>query len=509
MSIGLLVLLAGLGLRIGLLVVAPRYGFFTDHLDFMVWSLHADRAGPAAIYDLPANTLINANLPPPFAEALSPRLAGRMLITPYPSLITCNYPPLSIYFFWLQGRLWNTLEPTPPSHDISAPIAGFLEIERGQVQSPIANTIASRCVAALLPTLAELLLAVGAVHLARLINIGAWKSSRGLMVFALVWLGPPFLLNSAFWGQTDAIVTTLMLWTLIALLSQRLLLAGVLLGAALMTKAQAVLLFPAIAAVFMVFWRGPGGSLRGGLALWRTAVAALLTIAVLSAPFMIHDASSRDGDPLRWFVRSYVEPIRAQFPYTTVRAFNVWWLDFLVEDQKEDALNPATKIAGVQKSMIGSTAFILAILGSAVVAVRRFGFTPAAVVAFTALVLFAAFVWPTRVHERYFYYGLPFVIAAATRFRHWWIVVALLFVVGTAEMTWNLWLMPGNAPLEGAAEGTFATVLSGLLAGMTVAGFFLAILSLLLPISPAPGQASIPIPDPSRASPTAGPDGSE
>jgi len=61
-------------------------------------------------------------------------------------------------------------------------------------------------------------------------------------------------------------------------------------------------------------------------------------------------------------------------------------------------------------------------------------------VLFSALWLWSVFFWPTRVHERFIIYCMPFVILAATTVRSYRPVLLGLLVLGVAEHSWNQWL---------------------------------------------------------------------
>lgn len=63
-----------------------------------------------------------------------------------------------------------------------------------------------------------------------------------------------------------------------------------------------------------------------------------------------------------------------------------------------------------------------------------------AVTLFAGLWLWSAFIWPTGVHERYIVYCMPLIIAAAVFVPRLWPAVAMLAVIGVAELSHNIWL---------------------------------------------------------------------
>jgi len=263
------------------------------------------------------------------------------------------------------------------------------------------------------------------------------------------------------------------------LMRGRLVVAGVLYGAGLLTKPQAILLVPVLVYVFCALRFMPGGSWRRALGLWKTGAAAVAVVAFVAAPFMIsdaHDAASPDG-ALRWLKRSYLGTIGAErYDRTTLNAFNIWWLDLLARglpprdraaqvDFFTTLLDPQQKLLGISKALLGRLLLAGGILLAGLLCARRWHWTPESWPVCAFLVMLATFVLPTRVHERYIYYCIPFLIALAAHSARWVPPLPALLLVGTLEMTSFRWA--GLAELyrpDSTARG-----LSG----------FLAVLSLL------------------------------
>jgi hypothetical protein len=264
------------------------------------------------------------------------------------------------------------------------------------------------------------------------------------------------------------------------LIARRYTWAGACFGAALMIKSQALLLTPVLVFACVAAAVRAGGTLRAALAMWRLAAAALVTVALLAAPYSLASRGHPEGGWLRWVQRSYEAPLRQQFPYTTLKAFNVWWLDFLASGQKSAALDPAGPgWCGLSKERTGQVLMIAALAVSAALCAWRWKWGNQASVALAFFVLLAAFLLLARVHERFIYYCLPFLVAAAVTFRRWRPLVVTLYVVGTFEMTWYAWLAPQDAPLEAGAQSSDAAVGSMLLAVLAIASFVYALAALL------------------------------
>jgi len=476
-------LVLGAVVRLGLIGLAPRHSYLWDHIDLMVWSDWAYRHGPTALYDLPEHRLINVKLPPYFDSGEA--------IEPYPSLNACNYPPLWTYVSWLQGAIWCMLDREVVTRQARPEIAEFANTAELTVTSRVANTFTARLVNAGLPTLADLLMALGVAALVHRLRPGRHFGWGELAALALVWLGPPILLNSVFWTQMDACPTCPGVWCLYFLVARRRLLAGVSLGIGLMLKATAVLILPVLAFAVLAEAFRAGGSLRPALGQWKVAVGAIATIGLIALPQMICDRDHPDG-PLRWYRRSFQSPLTEQFQYTTLKAFNLWWLDFLAHGQEPTALSPAEQsLAGLSRSQLGYVLLAASVLASAALCAWRWSWREPGWVALAFLVALGAFALPTRVHERYIYYALPPLVAAVMLHRRWLPVLVVLYLVASLEMVWFLWLAPPDAAPDSPAQSAAAAGCSGLLAVLTLLSLLYS-LAALLPWrwgrGPAPGE---------------------
>jgi hypothetical protein len=436
----------------------------------MVWSEWAYRHGPTALYDLPPDSLINTQLPQ--------YLSAQPVVTPFPSTNPCNYPPLSSYLFWFQGWMWRTVDSRLETHPLSPEVARFVGVEGGQLTSPVANTVVTRGVNATAPALADFLTAWGVVMLVSALRRrpAGWPEA---IAFALAVLAPPIVLNSAFWTQLDSCLVCLLVWCVYFLVAERDIWAGVCFGAALVLKAQAILLLPVLVFIFLGRMLMPGGSLRSAVRMWKAAVAALIVVLVVTTPHMLSARGTGEAGPARWFNESYVVPIQKQYPLTTLKAFNIWWLDFLARLEAEAPLRPdAPAFGGVTKDQLGRALLLAAIVVSGGLCAWRWKWRPTCWVAFAFLVAFAAFLLPTRVHERYILYCLPFLIAGAIVFRPWIPLLVSLFVVAGFEMTWFLWLVPPQAPPGAPPKTGDAALLSLALAAVSVLSLVYALVVL-------------------------------
>lgn len=456
--------LAGVAIRAALVPAAPRHAFLADHLDFVVWSEWAYRHGPASLYDLPARRLINAELPASASTAPA--------VAPLPNFNEFNYPPLAAYAFWFQGWLRNALPQRIETHPVHPDVAQFAGIEPGDLTSPVVNTVTTRAIGALLPSVADFLMAWGVLRLVRALRPGAAHCWPAVSAYAVTVLAPPVFLDSAFWTQMDALPACLLVWSLYLLITGRYAAAGACFGAALMTKTLAVLFLPtlALAALALLLDTGRRRAAAAGLA--RAAAAALVVTALAAAPAAVANAGHPEGGWLRWYRRAVVNPIRERYPITTLKAFNFWWLDFLLARQSPAVLySDVPAWAGLSKDRVGQILLAAALVAAAGACVWRWRGRPQAWAGFAFLSLLAAFAWPTRVHERYIYYCLPFLIACAAVYPPWRVLVGTVLAVGTLELTWYLWLSPESGPANAPPDTPAAAIVSLVLAVVSVASF--------------------------------------
>lgn len=391
-------LLAGMVLRLALLPLAPRYGYTWDHDDVVRWGIQAADQGVLTLYDVPARRH-DIRLWENGSWVLRRRETNRFLV----------YPPLFAY----------------------VTLAGGV-VHAWVSQDRIVNTLTSRVVFGIAPLLSDILLAFGCAALAG--ALGAGRAAR--WVFVAVLFAPPIWWDSALWGQLDSAVTAAAVWMVWAMCSGRWKEAGVLFGAALMLKPQALVLSPVW---LYALWahRARAEPLRG-------LVLAAATVVVLSLPFLWHSG-------LAWWRISYLENLTTAFPATTLKAFNLWYGEALLHE----SVDVARSWLGLSMDTWGRVLFAAALAASLVGLWRRWRGAPYALLLCAALSTLLSVMLATRVHERYLLLALPFVIVAAAVQRRVLVALVPLLVVATAQLATPLWLEtdPGDwAPTEAAAR---------------------------------------------------------
>jgi ALG6, ALG8 glycosyltransferase family len=393
----------------------------------MAWADYAYTHGATRLYDFPRGHPVLVRVPTAEADGWTVRAV--------PAARAFNYPPFTAYVLWLQGWLWHRLDP-----DVRPlPRAVAPDDDRAAPSGPVTNTPTARAVNALPGVVADLLMAWGTMLLARGLAGARGTPRRDTAAFALVALAPPMVLISAFWGQIDSWMACALVWALYAATTRRFASAGGLYALALVIKAQAVMFLPVAACVALA----PPVQRDAAPARWRALAAAAgagaLVIAVVAGPFTIRTDAPAPHRAFTWVERAYVEPFLEQDPYTTMKAFNLWWLELAARNPPTALIDARTPLLGLPRDAWGRVLVVVGTLLAFGVVVRRFGWGPRAWVALAFLCALTAFVAATRVHERYLYYCLPFLTVSALGFRPWLIPLGGLFVIATFELSWPLW----------------------------------------------------------------------
>jgi len=286
-----------------------------------------------------------------------------------------------------------------------------------------------------LPNLvAQFLLAPTA--LAGLSGLGDFRAAQMAALFLAA--SPAFFVNAALWGQFDVLLTLFLVASVLALLRDQPMLAGAALGLALATKFLAIVLVPVLA---LYAWKrfGPREVLRG-------AGTALLVMVLLAVP---HVLAGRGKAVLLAYTGAV-----GYYPYRTAEAYNTWYLldryDVLVRGMSPpEARRDDREVFGlVTYHHLGLFAFGVA-TGFVLVALGRRA-TPQALLWAASLELFAFFMLPTQVHQRYIVPLVAMLALLAPLSRP----ALLLFAAVTATATLNQGLdlvraLPA-APLAGA-----------------------------------------------------------
>lgn len=402
-------LVVGAMLRVLLAVAAPRWGYTGDHFEILGMGRVAMDRGLTRIY-----TATKEELPTVRGWMVTPD--GRMVTSGRHNAVLPNYPPIATTVFWAQSRWLGVDDP-----------------------AFVANTAYTRLVTSLASWVCELLIALGVGGLARALT---GRAATGDDAAALTWLAPPLMMNGALFGQYDALALAPAVLAVLAMVHGRWLAAGVAVGVTFLAKPQG-LLMPPIAA-FAVLVAAPADVTSVVRRAAVLAAAAVVTIAVGSAPWMLTDG-------LAWVQRCYQMSFLDLYPFTTLEAHNLWYLIGLLADRYpgQDVRASNTIVAGLSYDTWGRLAIVTALLVVAALAWWRHRTRPAlAIVLFATFWMWSTFMWPTRVHERYLLYCVPFLIAAAAAMPRLRMAVVIVVAIAAMEHSWMIWR-------QGPSLGTF------------------------------------------------------
>lgn len=214
--------------------------------------------------------------------------------------VFCDYPPGYMYVLWLSGAMRALL---------------------GQMDSGSGAVLLIK-----LPNIAADIAACFMLH--RFIGRRGMGRSA-LMCAALYALNPAVILDSAGWGQTDGLLSLLIVGTLVLAADKKWLRCMAVYALAVLVKPQALLFAPLgvmLLAADVIKSENKGkAALRaaGGIGL------ALVIWAGLSAPFAMNQVSEGFPDapailqPLLWLFEKYFSTL-GSYSYYTVSACNIW-----------------------------------------------------------------------------------------------------------------------------------------------------------------------------------------
>ncbi len=368
----LIVLALGLALRLILAYLLPGSGFGGDLASFRFWASWLGQHGPTGFY---AQEFFH------------------------------DYTPGYLYVLWLVGAVGGAL----------GGIGDLIKVP---------------------PILADL--AIGYLVWSMVRELGG-RDRLALLGAAVVMVNPIFWFDSVVWGQVDSVGVVFLLLGLRSLWRDRPERAAIFTVLAAIVKPQLGILVPLVAVVTIrrALWPADGRNGQSGAG-WEartghpsriltTAAAGFLTAVVLCVPFGLTVLDLTATPP--FFRSGLIDQIvlaGGGYPYLTVNAYNVWalvpsdlgaslagsgqWVCDVVLTAGRCGAGVAV-FGLVPAIVVGAGLLLVAIGGVLWVAARR----PDRLTLIVALavVAFAFFALPTRVHERY---GFPFFAIGAILF---------------------------------------------------------------------------------------------
>jgi Gpi18-like mannosyltransferase len=276
-----------------------------------------------------------------------------------PGLPVDAYPPGSVYLLWLSGWLGKLIEPTAN---------GFRVI----VETP--------------PLIADLFIGLT-------LYFAAWRdgrSLRALTIMMLFALSPALIFDTVVWGQSDSVVALPMIIAAILILTGRYRLGWSAAAIAILAKPQALAFTPPLA-----LWT----FFNAGIVECAWCAGAFVgTVAIGVLPYQL-------GHSWDWIYNVYKD-LGTRFSEASVGAFNFMGLIGGMGTPDTDKV-----FDGVSYSAFGlSLTCAVYLIASYLIWRAR---SASAVLLAIFVALFGFFMFAPRMHERYLYYPLIFLIPIA------------------------------------------------------------------------------------------------
>jgi Gpi18-like mannosyltransferase len=295
-------------------------------------------------------------------------------IRPFYSVVSwCDYPPFNIYIFWAFGSLANS----------------------------VSTAISSAYVVKLAPTIFDIATSILVYMFLR--KQLSFKQSLIATVFYA--FNPAIIFNVAVWGQFDAIYTFFLLLSVIFALKRKPEVSAVVLAVALLTKPQGIALLPLVAVLIFK---------KDGLKrLFTSIISFIVTIFIVILPF-------EWSNPVTFLGNIYFGAYSG-YEYTSINAFNLWGMFGL--------WIPDGNLYIIGWALFGAFATF-----SMYVLYKRYHVSGDKLAIFSAfLPLFAFFMLPTRIHERYLFPAIVMLALLLPFIKK----VRLLYVALTATLFVN------------------------------------------------------------------------
>jgi Gpi18-like mannosyltransferase len=210
------------------------------------------------------------------------------------------------------------------------------------------------------------------------------KKEKAILAMNLYLFNPFVLYNSSVWGQTDSVLLLLGLSSVFFFFNKKPLLGAVLFAMTLLFKATLLIFAPVILLILI----------RQKISLKKLAATIGLflgTIWLLAKPFSV-------GQTFVWVFDLYTKKIAGgELHYLTANAFNLWGLFYGLLPVKD-----SLPILGIPAFWIGAALFGIL---SLIILYCFYQKTNLKTLLFTlTLIAMAAFLFLTRMHERYMYF---------------------------------------------------------------------------------------------------------
>lgn len=202
-------------------------------------------------------------------------------------------------------------------------------------------------------------------------------------IASLVYLfNPAVIFNTTIWGQVDSVGTFFALWgTYFLIEKQKINKASVIFSWAFIIKPQSLVAAPSLAIAALTHFKPKD--------ILTSLVIFITSIFLISIPFFVND-------PLNGLFLQ-LKNATGQYPYTSLFAFNFW---LLFGNWKPDNLI----FQNLTLQNWGYLLFLMSVLFINLPFVFKSGYKNKYYIYFSSMLLiFAFFLFPTRIHERYLF----------------------------------------------------------------------------------------------------------
>lgn len=263
----------------------------------------------------------------------------------YTNTSWCDYPPFSIYIFWIFGNIAHAIGPDSLDFLIKLP-----------------------------QNLFDLATAYLIFRFVRS-NYFFLPALGAMTVYAF---NPAVIFDLAVWGQFDSIYTFFMIASLYALLRSKYEVSGALFSLAILTKPQSIVLLPVLAYVML-----RNGGLKRAI---TSGLVSITSVFLFIAPF------NWSGNPITFLMDRYSG--YGVYQYNSINAYNFW---ALMGFWKADTVPHM----GLSYQVWGIIIFVIFMIFVMWQLHRRYEQKAAIFAVF--LLMFGFFMLTTRMHERYLF----------------------------------------------------------------------------------------------------------
>ncbi len=298
-----------------------------------------------------------------------------------------TYPPLYMYVLrfnaWLHLKLFGNL---------------------------IANSHSYIYISKIVPTLCNLLIGIGLFW-----HFKKASFYKAIIAMSLYFFNLGVIYNTAIWGQIDSVYACFIFFSLLMLMHRHYVLSTVFFTLGILTKVQAIVIFPILA---IVIFKELVIKKFDFKKLFSIIFSTALIVFIVFIPFLYGGVYSN--------VIATIEGSVGKFAHVTMNAYNPWYL----LSPGVPARSDFDSIWGMSFLYIGSRLFILYCILVMYQLIKSKHESDASLAA--AGVAFAFFMLPTEIHERYlfpFFALLSFAIFDKRKYLFCYVAITFTFLL--------------------------------------------------------------------------------